>query len=62
MMPPCVIPQGEVFISYFREDSPRVDRLEAALRAAGLDVWRDRAACTIQLARCGVAVAHKASN
>jgi hypothetical protein len=37
-----LIPQGEVFMSYFREDSPRVDRLEAALRDAGLDVWRDR--------------------
>lgn len=29
------------FISYVREDSAKVDELEAALEAAGIDVWRD---------------------
>ncbi|MGV9213595.1 toll/interleukin-1 receptor domain-containing protein [Micromonospora sp. RB23] len=31
-----------VFISYVREDSTDVDRLAAALRAAGAEVWLDR--------------------
>jgi hypothetical protein len=30
-----------VFISYVREDGGRVDRLESALRAASIPVWRD---------------------
>ncbi len=32
-----------VFISYVREDSRQVDRLQRALEAAGLRVWRDTA-------------------
>lgn len=32
---------NHVFISYMREDSERVDRLERQLEAAGLPVWRD---------------------
>lgn len=32
----------DVFISYAREDRPRIDRLAAALAAEGLDVWWDR--------------------
>ena len=34
---------GHVFISYVREDSDHVDRLQRALRAAGIPVWRDTA-------------------
>jgi hypothetical protein len=34
---------GHVFISYVREDSRRVDRLQQALQAAGIPVWRDTA-------------------
>jgi hypothetical protein len=34
-------PPGHVFISYVREDSERVDRLELELKKAGLSVWRD---------------------
>jgi hypothetical protein len=34
-------PAGHAFISYAREDSPRVDRLQLALEAAGIAVWRD---------------------
>ena len=34
---------GHAFISYVREDSPRVDRLQRALEAAGVRVWRDTA-------------------
>jgi hypothetical protein len=33
---------GHAFISYVREDSHEVDRLQAALEAAGVSVWRDR--------------------
>ncbi len=33
-----------VFISYVREDSARVDRLQRALESAGIAVWRDTAA------------------
>lgn len=33
--------RGRVFISYVREDSLRVDRLQHALDAAGIPVWRD---------------------
>jgi TIR domain len=32
---------GHVFISYVREDSDRVDRLQRTLQAAGIPVWRD---------------------
>jgi hypothetical protein len=32
---------GHAFISYVREDSERVDRLQAALDDAGVKVWRD---------------------
>jgi hypothetical protein len=32
---------GHVFISYVREDSRPVDRLQQALEAAGIPVWRD---------------------
>jgi hypothetical protein len=32
---------GHAFISYAREDSGQVDRLERALREAGIPVWRD---------------------
>jgi hypothetical protein len=32
---------GHVFISYVREDSPNVDRLQSSLEAAGVRVWRD---------------------
>jgi hypothetical protein len=35
------IASGHVFISYAREDSSRVDRLQLVLRAAGIQVWRD---------------------
>jgi len=31
---------GQVFLCYATEDSARIDELEAALRAAGLPVWR----------------------
>jgi len=34
---------GHVFISYVREDSDHVDRLQRALQAAGISVWRDTA-------------------
>ena len=34
---------GHVFISYVREDSDRVDRLQRILEAAGIQVWRDTA-------------------
>ncbi len=34
---------GHVFISYVREDSLQVDRLQQALEAAGAPVWRDTA-------------------
>ena len=34
---------GHVFISYVREDSSRVDRLDGLLQAAGLRTWRDTA-------------------
>jgi hypothetical protein len=34
---------GHVFISYVREDSHRVDRLQRTLQAAGIPVWRDTA-------------------
>lgn len=32
---------GHAFISYVREDKVRVDRLQVALEAAGVQVWRD---------------------
>lgn len=32
---------GHAFISYVREDSPGVDRLQRMLEAAGIPVWRD---------------------
>ena len=32
---------GQVFISYVREDSDRVDLLEGMLHDAGLSSWRD---------------------
>jgi TIR domain len=32
---------GHAFISYVREDGPRVDRLQKILVAAGIRVWRD---------------------
>ena len=34
---------GHVFISYVREDSPQVDRLQRMLEAANMRVWRDTA-------------------
>jgi hypothetical protein len=36
-------PAGHVFISYVHEDSVQVGRMQDALEAAGLRVWRDRA-------------------
>ena len=36
-------PVGHAFISYVREDSAHVDRLQRALEAAGVPVWRDTA-------------------
>lgn len=33
--------RDHVFVSYVREDSDRVDRLQSALERAGLTVWRD---------------------
>ena len=35
------IPKGHAFISYVREDSRHVDRLQLYLEAAGVAVWRD---------------------
>lgn len=35
--------EGHAFISYVREDSERVDRLQRILEAAGIPVWRDTA-------------------
>jgi transcriptional regulator with XRE-family HTH domain len=35
---------GHAFISYVREDAHRIDRLQQALEAAGIPVWRDTAA------------------
>lgn len=35
---------GQVFISYVREDSVRVNELQQTLEAAGVTVWRDTAA------------------
>ena len=35
--------RGHVFISYVREDSAEVDRLQHILEAAGIPVWRDKA-------------------
>src|SRR6185312_10969337 len=34
---------GHAFISYVREDSGEVDRLQRILEAAGIPVWRDTA-------------------
>jgi hypothetical protein len=34
---------GHAFISYVREDSAQVDRLQRTLQAAGIPVWRDTA-------------------
>ena len=34
---------GHVFISYVREDSPRVDQLQRTFQDAGITVWRDTA-------------------
>lgn len=34
-------PAGHAFISYVREDSAKVDRLQRTLEAAGVSVWRD---------------------
>lgn len=34
---------GHVFISYVREDSGHVDRLERVFQQAGIPVWRDTA-------------------
>lgn len=36
-------PGGHAFISYVREDALHVDRLQSALEAAGVPVWRDTA-------------------
>jgi TIR domain len=36
-------PAGHAFISYVREDSHNVDKLQRALEAAGVSVWRDTA-------------------
>jgi hypothetical protein len=36
-------PPGYAFISYVREDSRKVDRLQRTLEAAGVRVWRDTA-------------------
>lgn len=36
-------PESHAFISYVREDSERVDRLQKILEAAGVRVWRDTA-------------------
>lgn len=36
-------PEGHVFISYRREDSAKVDWLQATLERAGIRVWRDKA-------------------
>jgi TIR domain len=36
-------PEGHVFISYVREDSAPVDRLQGTLEASGVRVWRDTA-------------------
>jgi hypothetical protein len=36
-------PIGHVFISYIREDSIEVDRLQRLLESAGVRVWRDTA-------------------
>lgn len=35
--------RGHAFISYVREDSAAVDKLQAAIEAAGIPVWRDTA-------------------
>jgi TIR domain len=35
--------RGHVFISYVREDSLMVDRMQSALEASGVPVWRDSA-------------------
>jgi len=36
-------PAGHAFISYVREDSAHVDRLQQVLQGAGIPVWRDTA-------------------
>jgi hypothetical protein len=36
-------PAGHAFISYVREDSHEVDKLQRELEAAGISVWRDTA-------------------
>jgi len=33
---------GHAFLSYVREDSAQVDRLQRALQKAGIPVWRDK--------------------
>jgi hypothetical protein len=38
-----IVSGGHVFISYIRDDSGDVDRLERALTVGGLQVWRDTA-------------------
>ncbi len=39
--PASLPPKRRVFISYAREDSGRVDKLQRSLEAAGIPVWRD---------------------
>jgi hypothetical protein len=33
---------GHAFLSYAREDSAQVERLQQALQEAGIPVWRDK--------------------
>lgn len=40
--PPPKMPRDAIFISYASEDRPRVQKLKAALDAAGLTVWFDK--------------------
>ena len=39
------VPQGAVFLSYASEDADAARRICEALRAAGIEVWFDRASC-----------------
>src|SRR5438874_1876475 len=41
MAPPTAIEIADVFVSYARQDAPRVYAVAAELRAAGVTLWRD---------------------
>jgi hypothetical protein len=38
----AMVPAGAVFLSYASEDGPAAERIAAALRRAGIEVWFDK--------------------